>query len=71
MYVCICNAVTDHAIRAAVVAGTRTFAQLRERTGCASACGGCEDAARAIFDAALAERAAVRVLDLPLVAKAA
>lgn len=67
MYVCICNAVTDHSIREAAREGARSFAELRRRTGCGDCCGSCEDLARDIFDEAVSSR----VLNLPLVAAAA
>lgn len=67
MYVCICNAVTDHAIREAARGGVRTFAELRHRTGCGDCCGSCEDLASDILSEA---RPSLR-LDLPLVAAAA
>ena len=69
MYVCICNAVTDHSIRAAAREGVRTFSALRERTGCGDCCGSCEDLAREILDDANAKR--TRVLDLPMLKVAA
>jgi bacterioferritin-associated ferredoxin len=67
MYVCICNAVTDRAIREAADGGVRSFAELRRTTGCSDCCGSCEDLAREILDGHLAARA----LDLPLIAAAA
>lgn len=67
MYICICNAVTDHAIRAAAREGAHTFAELQRRTGCGDCCGSCEDMARDV----LAEAVRPRVLDLPLYAIAA
>ena len=68
MYVCICNAVTDHAIRAAAREGG-SFNELRRRTGCSDCCGNCEDLAREIF--AESSPSATRALDLPLIAAAA
>ncbi|HEU4665648.1 MAG TPA: (2Fe-2S)-binding protein [Dokdonella sp.] len=64
MYVCICNAVTDRAIREAAENGVQTFAELRRRTGCSDCCGNCEALASQIFHDA-------RALDLPLIAAAA
>lgn len=69
MYVCICNAVTDRAIREAAVSGVASFADVRGSTGCSDCCGSCEDLARSIFDEARAQQA--RPLDLPLFARAA
>jgi bacterioferritin-associated ferredoxin len=67
MYVCICNAVTDRAIREAAANGVRSFAQLRNRTGCGDCCGSCEDVAREILDSAVRPR----VIDLAVMAVAA
>jgi bacterioferritin-associated ferredoxin len=71
MYVCICNAVTDRAIREAAQSGARSFADVRRRTGCADCCGSCEDLAAEIFHEALSTRAPARPFDLPLIAVAA
>ena len=62
MYVCICNAVTDHAIRRAVRAGTVSFEQLRFDLGVSRSCGRCEHHARSVMATALAE---VRAGSLP------
>jgi bacterioferritin-associated ferredoxin len=63
MYICLCNAVTDHDIRRVVADGVRTFAELQARTGCSDCCGCCESEARATLDAALAQA----TFPLPLV----
>ncbi|MGN6707507.1 MAG: (2Fe-2S)-binding protein [Rhodanobacter sp.] len=64
MYVCLCNAVTDHDIRREAADGVQTFAELQARTGCSDCCGCCGDEARATF-----EQARQQVLcPLPLVA---
>ena len=49
MYICMCNAVTDHDIRREVAGGVQSFAQLQARTGCSDCCGCCESEARATF----------------------
>lgn len=67
MYVCICNAVTDHAIREAAESGVRDVAELRQRTGCGDCCGSCEDLAAEI----LHETLHARVLDVPMLRVAA
>ncbi|MGA9342575.1 MAG: (2Fe-2S)-binding protein [Rhodanobacteraceae bacterium] len=67
MYVCICNAVTDHAIRDAARAGVATVGELSRRTGCGDGCGSCSDLAAEILDDALRSRA----FELPLIAVAA
>ncbi|TNY25949.1 (2Fe-2S)-binding protein [Fulvimonas soli] len=64
MYICLCNAVTDHDIRRAVADGTRSFAELQGRTGCSDCCGTCESEARACFDRAVGQTA---LLPLPAV----
>ncbi len=45
MYVCLCNAVTESAIRAAACAGVRDLDTLQARTGCGSGCGCCRELA--------------------------
>jgi len=55
MYVCICKAVTDSAIRQAVQAGARSLRDLSARTGCSTQCGRCVHVAREVMDTALAE----------------
>jgi len=67
MYVCICNAVTDRAIREAADSGVLSFPELRNRTGCGDCCGSCEDLAREILETAVRPR----VLDLAVMAVAA
>ncbi|MEZ5463466.1 bacterioferritin-associated ferredoxin [Dokdonella sp.] len=52
MYVCICNGVTDHAIREAAARGVSSLEELTMRTGLASGCGSCADVARDILDEA-------------------
>ena len=67
MYVCICNAVTERAIREAAESGVRTLAELSRRTGCSDCCGTCSDLAQQI----LQDTHRTRTLDLPLIAIAA
>ena len=67
MYVCICNAVTERAVREAAQAGVRTLSELSRRTGCADCCGSCADLASEILN----ETHRARTLDLPLIAIAA
>ena len=69
MYVCICNAVTDSAIRQAVSEGASSFSDVSMRTGCSTQCGRCVPIARSILDEALADsgRSGTR-LDLDIVA---
>jgi bacterioferritin-associated ferredoxin len=62
MYICLCNAVTDHDIRRAAADGVRSFAELQARTGCSDCCGCCETEARATLDKAIEQV----TLDLPI-----
>lgn len=62
MYICLCNAVTDHDIRRAAADGVRSFAELQARTGCSDCCGCCETEARATLATAVEQV----TLDLPL-----
>jgi bacterioferritin-associated ferredoxin len=56
MYICVCNAVSDSAIRAAVNEGVSDFRDLTFRTGCGTQCGSCVPLARAVMDEALAKQ---------------
>lgn len=62
MYVCICNAVTDSDIRNAVADGVRNMRQLRQTTGCSTACGCCKEMAVEVFRQALDEVRETRVI---------
>ena len=55
MYVCICRAVTDSAIRRAVGEGVRSLRDLSAQTGCSTQCGRCVHVARDVLDEALSE----------------
>ena len=55
MYICLCNAVTDHDIRREAAAGVQSFAELQARTGCSDCCGYCESEARATLDQAVSQ----------------
>lgn len=67
MYVCICNGVTDHAIREVAAAGCRTITELTMRTGCGATCGSCLEMAQQLLD----EVHAVRELPLQVLSNAA
>lgn len=45
MYVCLCNGITERAVREAVKSGVRDLADLGAMTGCGTSCGGCGDTA--------------------------
>lgn len=49
MYVCVCNAVTENAIREAVDNGVRSLPELRLHTGCSMTCGTCQDLAEELL----------------------
>jgi bacterioferritin-associated ferredoxin len=57
MYVCVCRAVTDGEIRAAVDQGVRTMRELRQGLGVASQCGKCGQCALRLLRQAQAEDA--------------
>jgi len=56
MYICVCNAVTDSDIRAAVGSGVRNMKQLGKATGCGSACGCCKEMATDVLEQALTKK---------------
>ena len=45
MFICICNAITEKQVKAAVTAGAHTLAQLQAELGVASCCGCCAETA--------------------------
>ena len=53
MSICICQAVSDSAIRKAVEQGVRNFPELSAATGCGTQCGSCVKMAREVLDKAL------------------
>ena len=53
MYICICHAVTDSAIRKAVSKGVSSFRDLSFETGCGTQCGSCVKLAREMMDDAI------------------
>jgi bacterioferritin-associated ferredoxin len=53
MYVCVCNAVTENAIREAVDNGVRSLAELRLHTGCSMTCGTCQELAEEVLAEAI------------------
>jgi bacterioferritin-associated ferredoxin len=68
MYVCICNAVTDHAIRDAAARGVSTLDELTMQTGCSSGCGSCAELAQEILQEAHSRRSRAFPLKLALAA---
>lgn len=71
MYVCICNGVTDSAIRQAAEAGCRTMTELTMRTGAGASCGSCIDMATALLDEVQSARRQSLPLPLPVLSHAA
>lgn len=59
MYVCVCHAVTDRAIREAVDGGATCLYDVQCRLAVASCCGRCEDTARQVVDEHLEKRVAM------------
>ncbi|WP_331347037.1 bacterioferritin-associated ferredoxin [Cellvibrio sp. UBA7661] len=53
MYVCLCKAITDRQIKAAIDNGASSIGQLRKALGVASQCGKCASMTREILDEAL------------------
>ena len=51
MYVCICNAISDHKIKEAVAAGASSLTDLKDQLGVASCCGCCADLASSFLTA--------------------
>jgi len=66
MFVCVCNAVTDHEIREHARRGVDSLEELRMRTGCSDCCGQCsEDAEAILMSSRHATRLALPVIELP------
>lgn len=55
MYVCMCNGVTEAAIRRAARAGIRTLSELAMTTGCTAGCGCCLESAELTLREAVRE----------------
>lgn len=57
MYVCVCNAVTDDAIRSAIDEGCCSMPALCERLGVATCCGQCRSHAQSLLQETLPQAA--------------
>ena len=57
VYICLCKAVTDHDIEAAVFAGAESLDQVQSQLPVSTGCGRCTRAAQLVVDQALAKRA--------------
>lgn len=60
MYVCICSAVTDQQIRAAVAEGAHTLPLLTMALGVAANCGCCRELAQQVIAQARDDRTTIR-----------
>ncbi len=52
MYVCLCNGVTEAAVKRAAAAGIRSLEELTAATGCGAGCGCCREMAEQLLDEA-------------------
>jgi len=55
MYVCICNSVTDKAIKRAVKRGCDSYSKVCDKLKVASCCGQCEGHAREVISDAITD----------------
>ena len=53
MYICLCQAVTDHDIEAAVRAGAHTMHEVQQSLAVSTGCGTCASAAQMVIDQTL------------------
>lgn len=60
MYICICKAVNETAIRQAVTDGVDNYRDLSLRTGCGTQCGNCIKTTRQVLNRALQTRGLCR-----------
>lgn len=55
MYVCVCKAITDRQIKAAIDDGANSLGKLRKALGVASQCGKCSVMASELLDEAMSD----------------
>ena len=55
MFVCICNAITDHDIKETIAAGATTMSDLQAQLGVATCCGCCGELAASFLTASSAQ----------------
>lgn len=70
MIVCICNNVSDKAIRKAVDAGVTSMSELRTQLEIGTCCGKCNSCARTILRESVEDRATSSALFQPALAGA-
>jgi bacterioferritin-associated ferredoxin len=68
MYICLCNGITERAVREAAAEGVDSLSDLTRRTGCAGTCGSCADIAEQVLREEHESRR--RAFALPLLAAA-
>ena len=70
MYVCVCKAVTEDEVHAAIESGARSLRHLQQQLGVATQCGACSDCARSILGACNDAKSTVgtRVIQLSVTA---
>lgn len=49
MFVCICNAITDHQIKETIAAGANSLSDLKDQLGVATCCGCCTELATSLL----------------------
>lgn len=50
MYVCLCNAISDHQIRAVVERGAVSLPEVQAHLPVGNCCGSCQDCARGVIE---------------------
>jgi bacterioferritin-associated ferredoxin len=65
VYVCLCVALTDRVVRAAVADGATTMNDLEQRFDAGAVCGGCIEELRSVLAEALATHGVDPVPDVP------
>ena len=62
MFVCICNAITDHQIKETIAAGASSLSDLKDQLGVATCCGCCADLATSFITANAAGNAHTQIV---------
>lgn len=69
MYVCICNAVTENELLAAVDEGATSLNELMRATGAGTCCGSCTDEAERLLEES--RRSRIHPVSLPMTVQTA